>query len=277
MKTTYEMRPDQQERFLKIARETVCTNGIRPERFTQLLETNIGLISLLTRSGLDEHNLERKNPVIVALGDSVTAGHFENLFDIETFSDVPTRMAQGLPLEIVDPQAVYHEQFRLLLAEQFPSPSVSVINAGIAGDHILGMRKRVYRDVIRYQPDLVLINGSLNWGEQVGTLDDFRLGLTGVVQSIKENTQADIVLLTPNAVSDLLPDPQLATRVECIRALAKQEQVSLVDVYRLWCAFSTDLADFRALLTNQRNHPTAVGHTVYALALMQLFERKLGQ
>lgn len=272
MKTTYEMSAEQQGRFLTIARETPCTNGIRPERFLKLLETNTGLVGSLTRYGLDEHGLERKNPVIVALGDSVTAGHFENLFNVEDFSDVPEKIAKGEPLEIVDPRAVYHEQFRLLLAEKFPAPSVSVINAGIAGDHILSMRKRVYRDVIRYQPDLVIVNGSLNWGAQLGTLDDFRQGLAGVVQAIKENTGAEIILLTPNAISDLLPDPLLDARVECIRALAQQEQVSLVDVYKLWYAFSDNRADFRGMMTNGRNHPTAVGHTVYALALMQLFE-----
>jgi acyl-CoA thioesterase I len=271
MNTTSEMSAQQQERFLTIARETPCTNGIRPERFIRLLETNTGLVAPLTRYGLDEHGLERKNPVIVALGDSVTAGHFENLFNVEDFSDVPEMIARGDLLEIVDPRAVYHEQFRLLLAEQFPAPSVSVINAGIAGDHILSMRRRVYRDVVRYQPDLVIINGSLNWGEALGTLEDFRQGLAGVVQAVKENTVAEIILLTPNAISDLLPDALLDARVECIRALAQQEQVSLVDVYRLWNAFSSDRRDFRALMTNGRNHPSKVGHTVYALALMQLF------
>jgi hypothetical protein len=126
--------------------------------------------------------------------------------------------------------------------------------------------------VIRYQPDLVLVNGSLNWSAQLGTLDDFRQGLAGVVQTIKENCAADIVLLTPNAISDLLPDTLLDARVDCIRALAQQEQVPLVDVYKLWCAFSGQRADFRGLMTNGRNHPTRVGHTVYALALMQLFD-----
>jgi len=271
MQTIFEMSAEQSERFLQIARETPCTNGIRPERFIRLLGTNTGLIGMLTRHGLDEHGLERKNPVIVALGDSVTAGHFENLFDLDDFHDVAEKIAKGEPLEIVDTRAVYHEQFRLLLAEKFPAPSVSVVNAGIAGDHILSMGRRVYRDVIRYQPDLVLVNGSLNWGVQLGTLEDFRRGLRDVVRAIKHNCDADVVLLTPNAISDLLPDTLLDERVACIRALANEEQVCLVDVYRLWCAFSENRADFRGMLTNQRNHPTAVGHTVYALALMQLF------
>lgn len=271
MRSNYEMSVEQQGRILKIARETPCTNDLRPEKFIQLLKTNTGLIGVLTRSGLDEHGLERKNPVIVALGDSVTAGHFENLFPMDDWAKVGEMVAQGLPLEIVDLVNVYHEQFRLLLAEKYGVTSVSVINAGIAGDNIIGMFKRVYRDVIRYQPDLVIINGSLNWGEFLGTLDDFNRDLTGVVQAIKANTEADIILLTPNPIAELNANEQLAARVECIRNLAQQEHVSLVDVFKLWRRFTTDLSEAADCLANHMNHPTAVGHQVYALALMQLF------
>ncbi|MBN1372700.1 MAG: SGNH/GDSL hydrolase family protein [Anaerolineaceae bacterium] len=271
MKTTYEMTPTRQERLLRIARETPCTNGRRPETFIRLLQTNTGLIGALTRSGLDEHGLERKNPLIVALGDSVTAGHFENLFPLDNWHKAGEMIARGEPLEIVDLRQVYHEQFRLLLAEKFGVTSLSVINAGIAGDSILGMYRRVYRDVIRYQPDLVILNGSLNWGDFLGAPEDFRRGLAATVQAIKANTQAEIILLTPNPIAEPAANAQLAGRVENIRALAGEEQVALVDVYRLWQEFSADMAEVAACLANGLNHPTAVGHQVYALALMQLF------
>lgn len=272
MKTTVEMTPARQERLLRIARQTPCTNGLRPERFIRLLQTNTGLIAPLTRFGLDEHGLERKNPVIVALGDSVTAGHFENLFPLDDWQKAGEMIALGQPLEIVDLAQVYHEQFRLMLAEKFSVTSLSVINAGIAGDTILGMFRRVYRDVIRYQPDLVILNGSLNWSDSLGTLDDFKRALAATVQAVKANTEADIILLTPNPIAEAAANAQLAGRVEYIRTLAAEERVSLADVYLLWQEFSTDLAEVAACLANRLNHPTAAGHRVYALALMQLFD-----
>lgn len=272
MKTTFEMSQERKERFLHIARETPCINDIYPRKFMRLLQTNIGLVAPLTSFGLDEHGLERKNPVIVAFGDSVTAGHFETLFRVGDMDDLAQKIQAGVPLEIVDLEKVYHEQFRMMLSEKYREPSVSVINAGIAGDSILGMRKRVYRDVVRYQPDLVIINGTLNWGDTLGSLADFKAGLSGVIQAIKENTEAEIILLTPNAISDLLDDPLLDARVDCVRELAAKEQISLVDVYRLWREFTTDRAMLRECLANHINHPTAAGHQVYAVALMQLFQ-----
>lgn len=47
------------------------------------MKTNQGSIASLSCYGLDADGLEYRNPVIVALGNSVTAGHFESLFPTE--------------------------------------------------------------------------------------------------------------------------------------------------------------------------------------------------
>lgn len=53
----------------------------------------------------------------------------------------------------------------MALIDKYEQTSVSVINAGIAGDVLPMMLARTDRDVVRYDPDLVLINGPLNWDE----------------------------------------------------------------------------------------------------------------
>ena len=73
------------------------------------------------------------------------------------------------PVEIYDARESYIEKYRSMLIDRFELTSVSVINAGIAGDTLPSMIARAERDVIRYQPDLILVNGSLNWNdEQMG-------------------------------------------------------------------------------------------------------------
>ncbi len=272
MITRFEMPADKQARLLQIAAETPCTNGIKPERFMRLMQTNNALVAPLHLYGLDEHGLERRNPIIVAFGDSVTAGQFEALFDATDLDTMLEKIKDGLPLQIADLAAVYHEQFRMLLAEKYGHTAVSVINAGIGGDNILSMHRRVYRDVIQHRPDLVIIAGTLNWSDELGTPDDFGAALRHIVQAVKANTEADIILLTPNPISDLLPDNSLDARVQMVRDIAGEEGVSLVDAYKLWGIFTTDRAELRECLANHINHPTAAGHRVYALALMQLFE-----
>ena len=209
----------------------------------------------------------------MAFGDSVTAGQFESLYPIE---ELIKFIEKGDPIEepinIRDLNKVYHEQFRMMLAKKYGATSVSVINSGIGGDSLIGMKERVYRDVIQHDPDLVIINGTLNWTEQHGTLEDFQAELENIIQAIKKNCKANIVCLTPNAISNLIPDELLEARVDIVRGVTQKEQVSLVDVYKLWSLFTTDRDELKECLANEINHPTAAGHKVYALALMQLFQ-----
>ncbi|MDR0949019.1 MAG: GDSL-type esterase/lipase family protein [Lachnospiraceae bacterium] len=291
MKTAFRAKQPYADIFLRCAQEYVCTSPVKPDRFIRTMRENQGSIAGPMGPGLDEDGLERKNPVIVALGDSVTAGHFESLFpsDPEAMKQFVQRMetlrqaGKPTPVEITDARESYIEKFRLGLIDLFETTSVSVINAGIAGDHLISMAKRADRDVIRYQPDLVLINGSLNWGEDKGTTAEYKQILIDLVRKIKQETQADIILLTPNG--DLPLDgpffqkmgipvriPTTPERVAAIREIATEEQVCLADVYAVWEMAREQGCPWKEILSNGFNHPGVEGHEVYATVLMKLFQ-----
>lgn len=141
------------------------------------------------------------------------------------------------------------------------------------------MAARAGRDVIRYQPDLVLINGSLNWDDRLGTADDYKSILKALVQRIKAETEADIILLTPNGdlpntvlFGEAAPIPTTPQRVEKIREVAAEEAVCLADVYAVWEKARENGCPWSELLTGPGAHPGVEGHEVYAQVLMKLFE-----
>lgn len=297
MKTTYRIKQPYCDLFLQCARETPCQSPVRPERFLRKMAMNQGILGVLSGFGLDSQGLERKNPVIVALGDSVTAGHFERLpsqGDHAQVMEATTRRmelterlgAQGVeeafakgelpalpPVEIADARESYLEKFRELLLDQFELTSVSTINAGIAGDHLLSMIARADRDVVRYQPDLVLINGVLNWGLNLGTTAQYKEHLRGLVRKLQQETEADIVLVTPNGDLPNPPPPQgegTPDRVEAVRQVAWEEGVCLADTYAVWERARELGCPWEELLCNGVNHPSAEGHLVYAITLMKL-------
>lgn len=294
MRTTFRTKQPYADIFVECARNAPCINVIRPLRFMKLMETNQGSIGVLNGMGPDEEGLERKNPVIVAIGDSVTAGHFESLLPTDPveagkrmayFMELATKgdmeaLKELPPNEITDARESYLEKFRFKLIDKYEKTSVSTINAGIAGDNLIQMSKRLYRDVIRYQPDLVLINGSLNWDENMmGSVSEYKAILRDMVRRIKKETQADIILLTPNG--DLpnslfgnsdAPEPTTIKRVQAIRELADEEKVCLADVYAVWEKARDAGCPWKELLANGVNHPGVEGHEVYALTLMKLFE-----
>ena len=297
MKTTYRIKQPYCDLFLQCARETPCQSPARPERFLRKMAMNQGILGVLSGFGLDSQGLERKTPVIVALGDSVTAGHFERLpsqGDPAQVMEATTRRmelterlgAQGVeeafakgelpalpPVEIADARESYLEKFRELLLDQFELTSVSTINAGIAGDHLLSMIARADRDVVRYQPDLVLINGVLNWGLNLGTTAQYKEYLRGLVRKLQQETDADIVLVTPNGDLPNPPPPQgegTPDRVEAVRQVAWEEGVCLADTYAVWERARELGCPWEELLCNGVNHPSAEGHLVYAITLMKL-------
>lgn len=288
MRTTFHTRQPYAGLFLEAAKEFQCNSPVKPIRFIEKMKVNQGSIGFLSGFGLDEDGLERKNPVIVALGDSVTAGHFESLIMMspEELQEVFIHMAENpsdsakIPLmEITDSRESYVEKFRYMLIDKYELTSVSTINAGIAGDNLIQMEARAGRDVIRYQPDLVLINGSLNWDVSMGTVDAYKAIVKRLVRRIKAETTADIILLTPNGDlpnklfgGEEAPLPTTPERVEKIRQVAVEEEVCLADVYAVWENAREKGCLWEELLANKINHPSVEGHVVYAMVLMKLFE-----
>lgn len=200
MRTEFRTKKEYADRLLQIAETTDTCGKCRPERFKRTMRENRGSVNLLSPYGPAADGLERKNPVIVALGDSVTAGHFEyagNPAEIFAKVDAGT-IGEEDAVEITDARECYLERFRAQLIDWYEQTSVSTINAGIAGDTMYGMERRLYRDVIRYQSDLVIINGALNWPKECGSTEDYRAALARVLASVAGETKADIVLLTPN-------------------------------------------------------------------------------
>ena len=300
MRTTYRVREPYRSIFLKCADDFVCNSPVKPERFIRKMRENTGMAGGFL-GDRDEQGLERRNPVIVALGDSVTAGHFEMLMTPRT-REIMGKLMDALkngasreeaaklaaaeggmpPVEIYDARESYIEKFREMLIDKYELTSVSVLNAGIAGDVLPSMIARADRDVVACNPDLILINGSLNWMEDaMGDENAYKKLLSGLVRKLKAETSADIVLLTPNGdlpntmftmPGQTPPEPTTWKRCARIREIAEEEQVCLADVRAVWDAAKEAGCPWEELLANRINHPSVEGHAVYAKVLMKLFE-----
>ena len=294
MKTTFRIKQPYNEIFEACADQFVNISPVRPERFIAKMKNNTGMARAIF-GGLDENGLEAKNPLIVALGDSVTAGHFESIITEEVKAaiemyfgqlDAGARSSQNAdleklskPVEIFDARESYIEKFRDLLIDKYELTSVSVINSGIAGDVLPSMIARADRDVIRYDPDLIVINGSLNWNDdRMGDRNVYKEMLRSLIHKFKVETKADIILVTANGdlpntmVFKEAPIPTTYQRCEAIRELAVEEQVCLADVRAVWDLAKEKGCPWEELLANGINHPSVEGHEVYAKVLMKLFE-----
>ncbi len=256
--------PDTEKAVLDIANKKPRFNDVVPERFIQYLESfdEQGYIR-------NEEGICRRNPLIVALGDSVTQGCFEGNLNyskrmMEEFYPDGERIQR-----VIDSENVYHEKFRKRLAAKYNVP-VSVINSGIGGDNVINMYKRLDRDVLQYSPHLVLINASLNG--PAGDLAAYEKHIRAIINNILDNTSAEIVLITPNMVTkSWMRD--LEGRVDILRKIGIEKHLSIADAYAVWKEIEAYGINIDILLANRINHPVIVGHEIYCIELMKLFDK----
>lgn len=209
--------------------------------------------------------------LIVAFGDSVTQGYTK--------------------ANTIEPKHVYHQRLKEQLETRYPLTTFSVINAGVAGFTAEGSLGRLNRDVIRYQPDLVLIAFGLNDAVVLGKggLEHFQNALQTMIDNIRAQTESDIILLTPNFMvtednanihsterhylAGLLPvqtEGVLALYAEIICQVATNNNLPLADVYQTWSELAAKGNDTNRMLANGLNHPTAEAQDIPAKLLFQL-------
>ena len=190
----------------------------------------------------------------VALGDSVTAGWLEH--------------------GILDSDAAYPTLFRRRLALLFPHAMISVINAGLGGDNTEGLLARLDRDCIRHDPHLVTVCVGLNDARRgLEYVPRFAENLTVLVTRLQSETQADVLLITPNTRGDAVSGPEDAVVpfVRAVRQVGRQMDVGIADVHAVYQGAIRMGASPADLLSNRVSHPTREGHTLFANALMGFF------
>lgn len=211
--------------------------------------------------------------LIVALGDSVTQG------------------AAGLN-ELLH-EDVYHAHIKRNLQLRYPQSIFSVINAGVGGETAQGGLQRVDRDVVRHQPDLVLVAFGLNDAGGGGSdgITRYAEDIRSIVNRIRAECEADIILLTPNMMptreSDAVPecykhltpafihlqnDGILATYARTLCEIGQDSHVAVADIYSAWTQLAASGIDTTAMLANGLNHPNAEGHRLAADVIMQVIK-----
>jgi isoamyl acetate esterase len=196
----------------------------------------------------------KKGETIVFLGDSITQGG-------------------------VGPKG-YVTVVKNTLAEKHKDLDIKVIGAGISGNKVPDLQRRLAKDVLDKKPTLVVIYIGINdvWhGEKdpkKGTSpENFEAGLTDIIGKIKDKG-ARVVLCTPSVIGEKKSNPldaKLDAYSEISRKVAKKESVQLCDLRK---AFVDHLAKSnaddkdRGILTSDRVHLNAAGNQFVAQTIL---------
>jgi lysophospholipase L1-like esterase len=190
------------------------------------------------------------------------------------------------------PNEVYHARFKRLLEDRYPNSIFSVINAGYGGWTAPGALANLERDVLRHQPDLVLVAFGLNdSGQGLAGTAIFADALRQIVTRVHEQTDSSVILLTssfmnmadnprvaqehrdadlPAQFAKIQKGGTLAAYAEAVRQVARETKVPVADVYAEWERLAAGGTNTDDMLANGLNHPTAEAHAIPAQLLLQL-------
>ena len=224
-------------------------------------------------------NRDAKPITIVFIGDSITQGCFE------CYLTSPDSLEN-----VFDYKSAYSTRVKEILNMLYPSVQINIINSGIAGDSAEGGWNRFERDVLAYNPDLVVISFGLNdaacGGAEGKTV--YTKALANMFASLK-GKNIDTLFLTENVmnthVSPHLCDKMfidLAERFaliqnnglvmeyfEAAKSVCAEYGVKVCDFYSVWERALSIGINTTELLANKLNHPVRELHYYIATKIVE--------
>ncbi len=188
---------------------------------------------------------EGSHSVIVALGDSLTQGWLVN---------------KGYLVFLGE-----------MLKEKYPKAQFDIINRGIPGDTAEGGLLRVREDVIDEDPDCVFIQFALNDAFIGHPVERFKHSLQSIIDRIRENTDAEIVLVTSVHLGDARDNAIAAPFYARIEELSAENGLPVARVHDYWRKKISEGVEFRTLVQFDMVHPTVEGYRLMAEAIMEVF------
>jgi len=159
-----------------------------------------------------------------------------------------------------------------MISKKYPESRFRLINRGIPGDTAEGGLHRLMNDVIKLNPDLVLVQFALNDLFCGYSSERFKNNMKAIVRGIKENTLVEILLVTSVPVIFERERAIADEFYEIMQKIADDEDVSIAPVHKYWEEKISEGVDFYKLVQEDSVHPTEAGYRLMAEAIMKEFD-----
>ena len=192
------------------------------------------------------HSLSTGTPVtIVALGDSLTQGWM---------------VSKG-----------YIDYLKEMLHVKFPQNKLKLINSGIPGDTADSGLYRMKWDVLHHNPDCVFIQYAINDAFSGFTEQQFKRSIKGIIDTVRENGDADIVLITSVYIGDNDENRLVEGYYHQLEILGQDYRIPVVLTHEYWKKRISEGILFGSLVQYDGVHPTEEGYRLMAEAIMSIF------
>ena len=214
---------------------------------------------------LDRKGLTAEGPInIVILGDSVSHGAIVTEQNYET---------------------VYWNLLRQKMNALRDYMPVNMINASIGGTTARDAVKRLEKQVLKHEPDMVIVCFGLN--DVNGTMEEYTAALDEIFARCLQ-TGCEVIFLTPNMLNTSVAEDtpkqwyeyahktaemqnggRMDAFMDAAKAVAAAHGVPVCDCYAEWKKLA-ETTDVTMLLANRINHPLPEMHRLFADRLFEM-------
>lgn len=189
--------------------------------------------------------LKAGRPVIIAaLGDSLTQGWMVRMGYLDYLKD--------------------------MLRKRYPGSHFTIIQRGIPGDTADNGLYRLRRDILNHNPDCILVQYAINDAYLGYTLKQFHDTIEEIIEEIRADGDADIVLVTSSYLEDEREYAFIKAYYDQLIALADRYGLAIARTDLYWKTAIDRGVDFGELVQYDLVHPTALGYRYMAQAVMDL-------
>ncbi|WP_283704877.1 SGNH/GDSL hydrolase family protein [Clostridium perfringens] len=154
----------------------------------------------------------------------------------------------------------YTEHFRERLKEKFKNENIMVFNTGVSGATTRDIIRDFHICVNIYDPDIVFIMLGMNdSSNQIVPLEEYRSNILELINKVRE-IGAIPIIQTSNIIKMDLSRKSLKFYMDIVRAVARENNVMLIDHYSHWEELEKENSNLKNELLNDLIHPNEKGH-----------------
>ncbi len=163
----------------------------------------------------------------------------------------------------------YLDFLKEMINEKYPSSMPDIIKRGVPGDTAGGGLHRLNSDVIKFDPDIVLVQFGLNDAFSGYSADSFKNNIISIIIHVREQTDAEVLLMTSSALegNDWLMVEKFYT---ALKEISEEESVPIALVHEYWEQKISEGTDYQSLVQSDMVHPTELGYCLMAEAVAKI-------
>ncbi len=159
-----------------------------------------------------------------------------------------------------------------MLRVKYPGSNITMINKGVPGDTSESGLYRVGRGMLEANPDLVIVQFGLNDLFMGYSPDTFQSNIDAIVAYIKNNSFAEILLISSVPVIEMPVEDKIADIFYAkLCETAKREMITFAEIHTYWKSRVSEGINNTALVQADMVHPNIEGYRIMAEAVFEAF------